>query len=171
MERTHLIYGNDGSDLLFLEANFARELGRFRVALEHSDTWGELEGLIPDERYRETVDAWMESEAHRLIEEGERVEGFVTVSEPEPDDPFDAEEIEGYVDSEWPEMALGQAMTTWVDKEIISEYGRYIETLSNDSYPVIEAKNEAKVVSLLEKRGYTCTRDDDLIWNCIFWVG
>ena len=38
----------------------------------------------------------------------------------------------------------------------------------NDGYPVIGLDNEEKVVSLLEARGYICTRDDDRVWKAIW---
>ena len=59
-------------------------------------------------------------------------------------------------------------MDTWVDEQIINEYGGYVQPLMNDDYPVIDFVNEEKVVSLLEARGYICTRDDDLVWKAIW---
>lgn len=60
-------------------------------------------------------------------------------------------------------------MGTWVDDEIIYEYGWYVPTM-NGFHPVIDFENEEEVVSLLEEQGHICTRDDDLIWAAV-WGG
>jgi hypothetical protein len=89
------------------------------------------------------------------------------VAPPGPDDAFDADSLLGYEEGDWPEFAPRE-MEDWVDREIIDEYGWYVQPLMNDSYPVIDYANEEKVVSLLEERGYVCIRDDDLVWKAIW---
>jgi hypothetical protein len=152
--------------LVFLEANYAADIRDFCGTLYRADTWGNLKDIVSEERYHETVEAWTESERDRLSDEAEDDEE-TEVATPEPDDAFDAEEIWGYADGDWPEMAQ-RAMTTWVGSQIISEHGRYVETIFNGFYPVIEPENEEKVVSLLEEQGYVCTPDEDLVWDAIW---
>lgn len=149
---TELIYGESHLGLTFLEKKYALEIGRFREALAKASTWGELKSRVSDERYKETVDMWVESDE---------------VAPTSPDDVFDAASLPLYIDVDWPEFAPTM-MDTWVDKEIIEEYGHYIQPLMNDDFPVIDFDNEEKVVSLLEERGYVCIRDDDLIWKAIW---
>lgn len=57
-----------------------------------------------------------------------------------------------------------------MDKETIKAHGHYVFPRLNAEYPVIDRNNEKTVVSLLEERGYLCTRDDDLVWNAV-WGG
>jgi hypothetical protein len=57
-----------------------------------------------------------------------------------------------------------------VDKEIIKEHGYYVFPTLNAEYPVIDFDHEEQVASLLEERGYLCTRNDDLAWNAV-WGG
>ena len=37
-------------------------------------------------------------------------------------------------------------MDTWVDEEIIKEYGRYVQPLMYDDYPLTDFDNEGKVI-------------------------
>jgi hypothetical protein len=65
--RTELVFGEGGEGLLFLEKEYALDIARFREALTRASTWGELKSRVSDERYRETVDTWVESELDRLL--------------------------------------------------------------------------------------------------------
>jgi hypothetical protein len=166
--RTELVYGEGGEGLLFLEKEYALDIARFREALTRASTWGELKSRVSDERYRETVDKWVESEHDRLLYEGDLEDNDEPkVPRPDADDAFDAEEIWGYSDGDWPEFAP-RMMGTWVDEEIIEEHGFYVYPTLNAEYPMIGFDNEEKVVSLLEERGYLCIRDDDLVWKAIW---
>jgi hypothetical protein len=166
--RTELVYGDASMGLLFLEKEYALDIGRFREGLSKASTWGELLARIGEERYQETVERWVESERDRLLEEGGLDnDDDPEIAPPNPDDPFDVEELGGYTDVSWPEFAPTM-MDTWVDEEIIREYGGYEQPLMDDNYPLIDLDNEEKVVSLLEERGYVCLRDDDLIWKAIW---
>lgn len=164
-----LVYGDGGEGLVFLERGYAVDIRDFRNALDKAATWGELKSTVGEERYEETVDRWIESERDRLIAQDELKDEDPEVTPPGPDDPFDAEEIWGYADGDWPEFAP-RMMATWVDKEILKEHGYYVFPTLNAEYPVIDTHNEGKVVSLLEEQGYTCVRDDDLVWNAV-WGG
>ena len=168
--RTELVHGNCGEGIVFLEKSYALDIANYRDALFRARTWGELRSKVDEERYEETVNAWVESEVDRLEAEGETESGAgLEVSPPNPEDPFDAEEIWGYADGDWPEFAP-DVMITWVDKEILREYGRHVDTVLDDGYTVIDPKHEEEVASLLEERGYRCTRDEDAVWNAV-WGG
>lgn len=126
--------------------------------------------MVSEERYEETVEAWLEGERDRLMGEGDLEAGDEPrVSTPDPDDAFGAEELPGYADGDWPEFAP-RVMKTWVDEQIIQDYGGYVYPTLDAEYPVIDFDNEEKVASLLEARGYACVRDDDLIWKAL-WGG
>lgn len=163
-----LIYGHGGEGLVFLERGYAVEIRDFRNALYKAVTWGELRSMVSEERYQETFEAWKEYELDRLMDEEDNEEEL-EVPLPNPDEVFDAELVPGYADGDWPEFAQ-RAMNTWVDDEIIEEYGWYVETIFNGYYPVIAFENEEKVVSLLKKQGYICTPDADLTWDAV-WGG
>lgn len=61
-------------------------------------------------------------------------------------------------------------MRRWVSGEIIGEYGGLVFPTLNAEYPVIDFGSEDEVVAILEEEGYSCTRDDDLVWNAV-WGG
>ncbi len=168
--RTGLIYGDGGEGLVFLERDYALDIANFRKALYKARTWGELKTAVSQERYEETVDAWVESQIDRSLSEGDPEDGDKPDAiPPGPDDAFDAEEIWGYADGDWPEFAP-RMMDTWVDKEIIRHHGHYVFPTLNAEYPVIDRDNEKEAISLLEERGYACVRDDDAVWEAI-WGG
>jgi hypothetical protein len=165
---TELVYGESHLGLTFLEKKYALDIGRFREALAKASTWGELKARVSEERYKETIERWVENELDRLLYEGDLEENDEPeIAPPSPEDTLDAASLPGYLDVEWPEFAPTM-MDTWVDKEIIEEYGGYVQPLMNDDFPVIDFDHEEKVVSLLEERGYVCLRDDDLIWKSIW---
>lgn len=151
-----LVYGDIGGrlGLVFLEEGYATDIKAFRSALCKAVTWGELRGMVSKKRYRETVKRWKNYE--------------LEAPSPNPDDDFDAESLPGYADGDWPEFAPNM-MGTWVDDEIIYEYGWYVPTM-NGSHPVIDFENEEEVVSLLEVQGHICRRDNDLIRAAV-WGG
>jgi hypothetical protein len=166
--RTKLVYGESNGGLTFVEKEYALDIAGFRKALSKASTWGELKARVSEERYKETVDAWVESEIDRLLGEGDLEDD----DEPEvapagPDDAFYADSLPGYADGDWPEFAP-RMMSNWVDEEIIEEYGGYVQPTLNDDYPIIDFDNEEKVVSLLQAQGYICIRDDDLVWKAIW---
>lgn len=143
-----LIYGDCGRQvgLVFLEEGYAAEIRDFRRALGSAATWGELRSMVSKKRYREAVEMW---------------KGHESAPAPNPDDDFDPEKIQSYADGDWPELS-SNAMSMWVDDEIIYEYGRYVPT-RNGFHPAIHPENEEDVVLLLELQGHVCTRDDNLI--------
>ncbi|MDP9477064.1 MAG: hypothetical protein M3R38_15495 [Actinomycetota bacterium] len=151
-----LVYGDIGGrlGLVFLEEGYAADIKAFRSALYKAATWGDLRRMVSKKRYRETVKMWKNHE--------------LEAPSPNPDDDFDAESLPGYADGDWPESAPNM-MGTWVDDEIIYQYGRYVPA-TNGFHPVIDFENEEEVVSLLEDQGHICTRDDDLVRAAV-WGG
>ncbi|MBX6763669.1 MAG: hypothetical protein K6T51_02450 [Rubrobacteraceae bacterium] len=153
---------------MFLEKNYARDIATFRRALSEARTWGELRSMVSAERYEETVDKWIESKIDNIMSENDlEDEEGIEVDPPKPDDAFDPDEISAYADSYWPEWAPDM-MSDWLGHEIIERYGFLVETILDTSYPVIAHENEKQVVSLLEKQGYSCIRDDDLVWDAVW---
>jgi hypothetical protein len=168
--KVELVYGEGGEGLVFLEKEYALNIAGFRKALYEVPTWGELKARVNEARYRETVERWAEGEFDRLLDEGElEGDGEPDVSLPSPNDAFHADSLPGYADSDWPEFAP-MTMNAWVDEEIIKEYGWYVQPTLNEDYPVIDSRNEERVVSLLEERGYICICDDDLVWKAIWGI-
>ncbi len=165
--RTELVYGESNGGLTFLEKEYALDIGGFREALGEASTWGELKARVSEERYKEAVDAWAANQLDCLTDEGGAEDNEPGVTPPDPDDAFDAEELPGYAEGDWPEFAPTM-MDKWLDEEIIEEYGGYVRPLMNADYPVIDFDNEERVVSLLEARGHVCTRDDDVIWKAMW---
>lgn len=155
-----LIYGDGGEGLVFLERGYAEDIAMFREALFRASTWGELRERVPQQRYEETVEQWMESK---------REDEEMQIPPPSAEDPFVSSEIWGYEDGDWPEFAP-RMMDVWLAEEIIQQYGGYVYPTLNAEYPLIDSENEQKIVSLLETEGYTCTRDDELAWNAT-WGG
>ncbi len=144
-----LVYGDIGGrlGLVFLEEGYAADIEAFRSALYKAATWGGLRRTVSKKRYREVVKMWKKHESE--------------APSPNPDDDFDVESLPGYAYGDWPESAPNM-MVTWVDDEIIYDYGRYVPA-TNGFNPVIDFENEGEVVSRLENQGHICRRDDDLI--------
>jgi hypothetical protein len=163
--RTELVYGECNGGLTFIKKKYALEIGDFKGAVANSSTWGELKSRITEEYYLETVEKWKEDEYCRRMDE-EEIEEW-QILDPKPEDAFDAAEMPGYLDMDWPEFAPGM-MDEWVSKEIVERYGGYVESTLSGDYPLIDFENEEKVVSLLEEQGYVCIRDDGRIWDAIW---
>ncbi len=164
-----LVYGNGGEGSVFLERGYAEDIRNFQKALCKAATWGEIRDMAGEDRYQETVERWREGEIDRLMDEEGVEEDEVELSLHKPEDKFDADSIWGYADGDWPEFAP-RMMDTWVDAGIIREYGWNIQTTISGEYPVINPDEEETVVSLLEKQGYVCTPDEDLVWDAV-WGG
>ncbi len=167
--KTELVYGDGGEGLVFLEKDYATDVSIFRSALNEARTWGELRTKVSEERYQETLNAWLESESERLADEEGSGGGEPEVPLPGSNYAFDPEALPGYADGDWPEFAP-HVMETWVDKEVIRRYGHYVYPTLDAEYPVIDPEKEEEVVSLLEGRGYSCVRDDDAVWEAV-WGG
>lgn len=155
-----LVYGDGGEGLVFLERCYAQDMAAFRNALYKAFTWGDLRERVPRWCYEETVERWTESKEDDEEEE---------VSPPNPEGPFDASEIPGYEDGDWPEFAP-HMMEEWVSRVIINQYGSYVYPTMGDKYPIIYHGNEEDVVAILEEEGYACMRQDELVWNAV-WGG
>ena len=67
---------------------------------------------------------------------------------------FHANSLLVYVTGGWLEFAPR------VDEEILKEYGRYVQPLMTDDYPLTDFDNEENLISLLEGQGYACFLDD-----------
>lgn len=149
-EFREVVYGEVPDGLVFVPRTHALELKVLHAALNRVKTWGEFRVLVGRARYEEAVERF----THEGEEEGAR--------EPAPEEAFDAERILGYADGDWPEWPA-QMMFDWLPAEVQQEFGSPQPTLISGDYLWLPLDHEKRVVAAMKVRGYSCTRDDDLV--------
>src|SRR5690348_4424211 len=87
-------------------------------ALNSSRTWGEFKQAIPTDAYQEVVELMREQAEEELEDSKELADGW----EPDAEAAFDAEEIPGFADGDWPQWPALQALE-WVPLSIQRNYG------------------------------------------------
>lgn len=89
---------------------------------------------------------------------------------PDMDEGFEPDEIPGHADGDYPPMP-GTLMIEWlegIDRELIEEYGEYVDTTLNGARLDIGTEEEMlRLADELAERGFTLRRDDHLIR----WLG
>jgi hypothetical protein len=150
-ELKEIVYGIDllTGLAVFAPRDEAESLQRIFDALGAS-SWGEVRAILtPDE---------VEEVRSQYDEEHENDENY----SPPDDVPFDYH-LTGFDDGWWPIPSMFR-MLDWMPGDVASQYGR-VESTPNGDYLAIEAGSLNLVADELGARGYTCTRDDALVWN------
>ncbi len=146
-EQRQLVYGLAGDkSLVFMPEHAARELAELRTLLPVARTWGEFRAGISDARWRRIVEP--------LEGDGEPV--------PEPAAPFDAAQIWGYEDGDWPEWPA-QQMLEWMPVELQQRFGDIEDSVLNGPCLQLEPTREREIVQALHAASFTCRRDDAMI--------
>lgn len=79
-------------------------------------------------------------------------------STPNDDEPFSAEDIEGYMCLDWP-PTVPSIMHRIIPTDIAHTHGRPYRTVINGDYLDIDAEQAGPVITELRARGYRCYRD------------
>ncbi|NLI08744.1 MAG: hypothetical protein GX457_16895 [Thermotogaceae bacterium] len=161
MEEKKIIYGITNLGLLFVPESRAKELADSNKALVTAKTWGEFKALVSQEMY----EFYLVNSAHY---EGpdEPEDGVYTPYDIPPETPFTPNDVMTYdVLPAIPEIEMSE----WMPEEIQAKFGRKTRYTAMDmNVPegdilVFTEKQMDKIVTELEKLGYECRRDDDLL--------
>jgi hypothetical protein len=147
-----LVYGVFQADeLAFIPKQQALDLAQLWRALDSAQTWADFKRMVPDHVYAGVVELIQDSPGSTLSDAG-----------PDPQAPFDRDDIPGHADGDWPPFPP-QQMLDWVPQEIQARYGRTITTVFNGDYLCFAANDAADIVRALEQHGYTCEPNENLV--------
>jgi hypothetical protein len=125
----------------------AEGLARLHHALRSATTWGEFKRLAPPVHYLDALNRWMESAEEE---------------EPAPEVPFDASDIPGRDDGDWPAWPA-QDMLAWVPGEVQARFGRSQASVLNGAWLSLPGDSIDGIAAEMTRLGYRCRRDDGLI--------
>ena len=161
MEEKTIIYGITGLGLLFVPESRAKELAEGNKALLTAKTWGEFKSLVSTELYVFYLTKSSYYEGPYEPEDGDYRPFDIAPETPfTPNDVLTYEELPANPEIE---------MTEWMPEEIQEEFGRKMRYYAMDmNVPrgeilVLEEKQMDEIAAELEKAGYVCKRDDDLL--------
>lgn len=133
---------NNGA--VFAEPKRAKLVDRINSAIESSKTWGEFRKAMPPAEYSEIV--------RKYDEDGEK--------RPRSGDAFDAEQLPGFSDGDYPPW-LQREMETILPRSFFNKFGESVST-SNGDYWMIPETNLASACAALELLGYHIDEAVDL---------
>ncbi len=161
MEEKSIIYGITNLGLLFVPESRTKELADNNKALLTAKTWGEFKSLVSQEMYEFYLvnSAYYEGPS-------EPEDGDYTPYDIPPETPFTPNDVVTYdALPAYPEIEMSE----WMPEEIQAKFCRKTSYSSMDmNVPegdilVLEEKQMDKIVAELEKLGYACRQDDDLL--------
>jgi hypothetical protein len=132
------------AELLFLPRWWIKDQLSISDALS-SGTWGEVKAALDPDTYQDLLDRWSAGDG-----------------EPGPDEPFDPDEIGGYRDGDYPTWPA-QYMLDWMPDEIRQKFGSVGYSRVSGSALSLEPEDKDAIVQALEKLGYRCVEDQQLI--------
>jgi len=161
MQEKTLVYGITNLGLLFEPESRAKELADGNRALLTAKTWGEFKSLVSKEIYEFYL---VNSSYYEGPDEAE--DGDYTPYDIPPETPFTPNDVVTYdAVPGYPEIEMSE----WMPEEIQEKFGTKMRYAAMDmNVPdgdilVLKEKQMDKIVTELEKLGYTCKRDDDLL--------
>lgn len=161
MEENSIIYGISNLGLLFIPIGRAKEFADSNRALLIAKTWGEFKTLVSKELYQFYLVNLASFEDPR--EPGEANYDAYDIPAETAFTPNDVvcEDLRPF----YPEIE----MSAWIPNYIQKKFGKTLCYAAMDmNVPkgdilVLDEKQMAEIVSELEKVGYKCLRDDDLL--------
>ena len=161
MEEKSIICGITNLGLLFVPESRAKELAESNKALLTAKTWGEFKEMVSQEMY----DFYLVNSANY---EGtdEPEDGDYAPYDIPPETPFTPNDVVTY-DSlpAYPEIEMSE----WMPEGIQAKFGKKTRYSAMDmnvpdgAILVLKEKQMEEIVAELEKLGYECRRDDDLL--------
>ena len=149
-----LVYGPIDGYLVFMPRPVADRLIAVRGAVNTSRTWGEFKQAMPAGSYQHVVEL--------MREDSSDDEEFPDHWEPGAEMGFDAEQIPGFADGDWPEWPAQEALE-WVPAAIQRRFGVEAASILSGDYLELAIEQESAIVAAFAEQGYTCTRDDTLL--------
>jgi hypothetical protein len=136
--RKRLMYNICGDALVFAEPDVARFISRIHEAISNSSTWEEFRRAMPRSEYSRMIREWFDDQG-----------------EPRPRgcDKFDAEQIPGYCDGDYPDW-LQQTMDRVLPEEIMEEFAEGENSVLNGPYFHIDAEHLPEITARLKQLGY-----------------
>ena len=161
MEEKKIIYGITNLGLLFVPESRAKELAESNKALLTAKTWGEFKALVSKEMYEFYL---VNSSYYKGPNEPE--DSDYSPYDIAPETPFTPNDVLTYEELPAnPEIE----MTEWMPEEIQEKFGRKMRYAAMDmNIPsgemlALKGTQMDEIAAELEKRGYVCKRDDDLL--------
>ena len=161
MKENTIIYGITNLGLLFVPESRAKELAESNKALLTAKTWGEFKEMVSQEMY----DFYLVNSAYYEGRD-EPEDGDYAPYDIPPETPFTPNDVVTYDTlPTYPEIEMSE----WMPEEIQAKFGRKTRYSAMDmNVPegdilVLKEKHMDKIVAALEKLGYECRRDDDLL--------
>lgn len=161
MQEKTIIYGITVFGLLFVPESRAKELADGNNALLAAKTWGEFKSLVSKELYEFYLP---NSDYYQGPKEPE--DGNFDPYDIPPEIPFTPNDV--VMDDVLPANPEIE-MSEWMPEEIQEKFGRKMRYATMDmNVPegeilVLEEKQMDEIVAALEKLGFVCKRDDDLL--------
>ena len=142
---SEVVYGVLPSDghLVLVPREQADRLAVIHAAIHDSKTWEEFRSNVPDDAWREVLEAFEEQG-------------------PEPAEPFEADALPGYADGDWPDWPA-QRMLNWMPVRIRERFGRVRDSVLNGPYLELDPERKEDIVAALETEGFRATEDADLV--------
>jgi hypothetical protein len=175
-----LVYGTvtdlGGDNCFFInrrvDAEYAAEI---EEVVRSCSTWGEVREVASLELYDDllsrcgygTLDDYLQHLKIGRPIRGAFEMGAETFEElghsglPDDDEPFDADEISGYIDGDFP-PAPDYLQDQLLPDDLADEYGHKMETIFNGTYLKLPPESQQPIVAAMEKLGYRCVEDPDL---------
>ncbi|MDP9476105.1 MAG: hypothetical protein M3R38_10555 [Actinomycetota bacterium] len=165
--RTRVLYGDAGDRLVFIGEEEARDFVRLHEAMQ-AKTWGEFKAKAPSDWYEAAVERLKEQMMDELYEDegSDPIEGQ-TFEEPAAEERFDADEIPGHADGDWPEWPHGN-LESWIPDEVQERFGTMVSNFPFGDYLELLPEHEDEIVRAMQGHGYDCVRDDDLVWKACY---
>ena len=161
MQEKTIIYGITNLGLLFVPESRAKELAESNKALLTAKTWGEFKSLVSQEMYEFYL---VNSAFYGGPDEPE--DGHYAPYDIPSETPFTPNDVVTYdALPAYPEIEMSE----WMPKEIQAKFGRKMSYSAMDiNVPdgdilVLDEKQMDEIMAALEKLGYECMRDDDLL--------
>ena len=161
MQEKSIVYGVTNLGLLFVPESRAKELADSNKALLTAKTWGEFKTLVSKELY----EFYLTNSAY-YKGPNEPENGNFDPYDIAPETPFTPNDVVVY---DVLPANLEIEMSEWMPEEIQEKYGYKMRYAAMDmNVPdgdilVLEEKQMDKIVAELEKFGYACRRDDELL--------
>lgn len=141
-----LVYGEQAGGLVFIPEQRARQLAAVVDAWWTSSTWGEFRTRVDSFGVADEILAFL---------------GYPEDYPPDDETLTDDQKHQYTQDGDWPPWPAAE-MLAWVPKEV-AELGQPGVSMSSGPALFFELDQMGELVAALERRGFTCRRDDSLV--------
>lgn len=167
MEYSAWIYGILGNNLILIPEEEALFLTNFRKAVATAHTWEDFITATSEEVFNNVIYDILEyldfAALYPQYLAGEDLTNYVSDLElPRPNDLFSSELLPGYAENEYLPVPL-QEMIAWIPQEWMDLIGEIQEDAALGFKYYINPEHELLVQQTFESKGFSLTRNDDLV--------